>query len=75
MKIKSESEISSHITLLSVISGLFYTRYLHAQLVLGLVIYRCKVDVLAATLTLLSKLKGGKVAVKAWLVTSLAQLL
>ncbi len=73
MKIKSESEISSHITLLSVISGLFYTRYLHAQLVL--VIYRYIVDVLAATLTLLSKRKGGKVAVKARLVTSLAQLL
>ncbi len=29
MKIKPESEISSHITLMSVISGLFHTRYLH----------------------------------------------
>ncbi len=29
MKIKPESEISSHITLMSVISGLFYPRYLH----------------------------------------------
>ncbi len=26
---KPESEISSHITLMSVISGLFHTRYLH----------------------------------------------
>ena len=30
MKIKPESEMSSHITLRSVISGLFHTRYLHA---------------------------------------------
>ncbi len=29
MKIKPESEISSHITLMSVISGLFHTRHLH----------------------------------------------
>ncbi len=29
VKIKPESEISSHITLTSVISGLFHTRYLH----------------------------------------------
>ncbi len=29
VKIKPESEISSHITLKSVISGLFHTRYLH----------------------------------------------
>ncbi len=29
VKIKPESEISSHITLMSVISGLFQTRYLH----------------------------------------------
>ncbi len=29
VKIKPESEISCHITLMSVISGLFYTRYLH----------------------------------------------
>ncbi len=29
MKIKPESEISSDITLTSVISGLFHTRYLH----------------------------------------------
>ncbi len=29
MKIKPESEISSHITLMSVISGVFHTRYLH----------------------------------------------
>ncbi len=29
VKIKPESEISSHITLRSVISGLFHTRYLH----------------------------------------------
>ncbi len=29
VKIKPESEISSHITLTSVISGLFYPRYLH----------------------------------------------
>ncbi len=28
-EIKPESEISSHITLMSVISGLFHTRYLH----------------------------------------------
>ncbi len=28
-EIKPESEISRHITLLSVISGLFHTRYLH----------------------------------------------
>ena len=28
VKIKPESEISSHITLTSVISGLFHTRYL-----------------------------------------------
>ncbi len=30
MKIKPESEISSHITLRSVISSLCHTRYLHA---------------------------------------------
>ncbi len=29
VKIKPESEISSHITQMSVISGLFHTRYLH----------------------------------------------
>ena len=29
MKIKPESEMSSHITLMSVISGLFHTRYLN----------------------------------------------
>ncbi len=29
VKIKPESEISSHITLVSVTSGLFHTRYLH----------------------------------------------
>ncbi len=29
VKLKLESEISSHITLTSVISGLFHTRYLH----------------------------------------------
>ncbi len=29
VKIKPESEISSHITLTSVISGLFHTRYLY----------------------------------------------
>ncbi len=29
MNIKPESEISSHITLTSVINGLFHTRYLH----------------------------------------------
>ncbi len=29
MKIKPESKISNHITLKSVISGLFHTRYLH----------------------------------------------
>ncbi len=29
MKIKPESEISSYITLTSVISSLFHTRYLH----------------------------------------------
>ncbi len=29
VKIKPESEISSHITLTSLISGLFYPRYLH----------------------------------------------
>ncbi len=29
VKIKPESEISCHITLTSVISGLFHTRYLH----------------------------------------------
>ncbi len=29
VKIKPESEISSHITLTSVISGLFLARYLH----------------------------------------------
>ncbi len=29
VKIKPESEISSHITLPSVLSGLFYPRYLH----------------------------------------------
>ncbi len=29
VKIKPESEISSHITLMSVISGLFHTGYLH----------------------------------------------
>ncbi len=29
VKIKPESEISSHITLVSVISGLFHARYLH----------------------------------------------
>ncbi len=29
VKIKPESEISSHITLMSVISGLFHTRYLY----------------------------------------------
>ncbi len=28
-EIKPESEISSHITLMSVISGLFHARYLH----------------------------------------------
>ena len=31
VKIKPESEISSHITLMSVISGLFYPRYLHCR--------------------------------------------
>ncbi len=29
VKINSESEISSHITLTSIISGLFHARYLH----------------------------------------------
>ncbi len=29
VKIKPESEISTHITLMSVISGLFHIRYLH----------------------------------------------
>ncbi len=29
VKIKPESEITSHTTLMSVISGLFHTRYLH----------------------------------------------
>ncbi len=31
VKIKPESEISSHISLTSVISGLFHTRYLHSN--------------------------------------------
>ncbi len=34
VKIKPESEISSHITLPSVISGLFHTRYLHRSIFL-----------------------------------------
>ncbi len=34
VKIKPESEISCHITLTSVISGLFHNRYLHYWLVL-----------------------------------------
>ncbi len=29
MKIKPDSEISSHVTGMSVINGLFHTRYLH----------------------------------------------
>ncbi len=33
VKIKPESEISSHITLKSVINGLFHVRYLHCVVV------------------------------------------
>ncbi len=58
MKIKPESEISCHITLTSVISGLFHTRYLY-HCSLGLLTHRVKLvegatpgDILAAALTL-----------------------
>ncbi len=45
VKIKPVSEISSHITLKSVISGLFHTRYLHwsSFFLFFFVTHRCKV--------------------------------
>ncbi len=46
MKIKPKSETSCHITLLSVISGLFYARYLHcSSLYLGLATHGIKLAV------------------------------
>ncbi len=45
MKIKPESEISCHITLTSVISGLFYPRYLHYCSTRGRVTGRVKLVV------------------------------
>ncbi len=70
MKIKPES----YITLKSVISGLFYTRYLHCHSLyydcksqgvkLGVGASHTPADILAAALTLLGRLQQRKVAVK-----------
>ncbi len=76
MKIKPESEISSHITLTSVISGLFHTRYLYKVVsTRGRVTHSIKLavgglptppaNILAAALSsLLSRVHCRKVAVK-----------
>ncbi len=71
MKIQPESEICSHITLTSVINGLFHTRYLHYIVsTRGRVTHRVKL-VVGATHT--PSLR--KVAVKTRKLKSLARLL
>ncbi len=66
-EIKPESEISSHIILTRVISGLFHTRYLHCVVnTRGLVTHSCKglcttpANIFAAALTQLSSYKRGR---------------
>ncbi len=55
MKIKPKSEISSHITLPSVISGLFLARYLHHRSIVckrgPVILGTPPADILAAALT------------------------
>ncbi len=70
VKIKPESEMSSHITLLSVISGLFHTRYIFTAVVrtgnsqpkVSYMAPTPPADILAVALTGLSRLYQGKVA-------------